>query len=241
MRTLLTALIALAAGAAAAAAPTKIDALQLGGAANGGGFSITNAADVVTVSGRSLTGSAARAEAAMASATNKVASRAGNAWPRTFKASGFNYYDYGASAGGGSLCSIAYGFDAFPRGMYTNVARLAVQIRWTTNAACTRYYATNFVIRITGAGPNGPAGGAYVLWSSACDWCPTNSGTWVFSDSGGVGSCSTTGTIVNKTAPTYDTYSAVHVPFIYLINNGANPVTNATCSYVIEYDNGAAD
>jgi hypothetical protein len=69
MRTLLIAALAVMTAAAPAAAPRKIDALLLGGPADAGGHAITNAGDVTTAAGASLTNAAAAIAGAVAVTT----------------------------------------------------------------------------------------------------------------------------------------------------------------------------
>jgi hypothetical protein len=69
MRTLLIAALAVMTAAAPAAAPRKIDALLLGGPADAGGHAITNAGDVTTAAGASLTNAAATIAGAVAVTT----------------------------------------------------------------------------------------------------------------------------------------------------------------------------
>lgn len=165
------------------------------------------------------------------------------AWPRTWLAPGV-YYTHTDGASGGALAAIGYSQAVFPEGQYTNVARASVQVSFTTNAVFNRYYATNFTIRVTACGPGGPSNpdGVYSSWAVGRDFQPTNNASWMFQNSGTLAIVSATNLVLNLPAPTYDTIPArLHAPMVYLLNSGAQPVSNVFLNFVIEYDNGAAN
>lgn len=175
--------------------------------------------------------------------TNVQYSRAGNTWPRTWIAPGV-YYTHTDGASGGALAAIGYSPQVFPDGLYTNVARVSVQLSFSTNMVFTRLYATNLTVRITACGPGGPSNpdGVYSSWAVARNFQPTNNASWTFANSGAIALVSTTNITLNVPVPTYDTVpSKMHAPMVYLLNDGAQPVSNVFLNFVIEYDNGTAD